>query len=181
MEYLVRSNGYLGSLEDFSSIAIGMRSGQPVYLKDVAKIALAPKPRRGLLDVNGEPAVGGVVVSRYGENPAEVIAGIKNKLQDIEQAFPDIELKPFYDRSNLIEETLATLWEALSLELVITVLIVLLALQSFGSSVLISAVLPIAVFLVFISMHIGFGGQYCCLGRNSNCNWNHGRYGNRHD
>jgi len=153
IEYLIRSKGYLENLEAFRNVPIAKRDNTPIYLKDIAKISLAPKARRGLLDDGGREAVGGVVVARFGENPSEIIDRVKKKVQELELTY-QVEISPFYDRSNLIKETLATLWEALSLELLITILVILLILRSFKSSMLISAMLPMAVLLVFSGMHL---------------------------
>ncbi|MGB0777152.1 MAG: efflux RND transporter permease subunit [Flavobacteriaceae bacterium] len=153
IEYLIRSKGYIENLDEFRSIPIVNRDNTPVYLKDIAKVILAPKARRGLLDKSGREAVGGVVVARFGENPAEVIDLVKRRVGELELTY-QVDIESFYDRSNLIQETLSTLWEALSLELLITILVILLILRSFKSSVLISAMLPMAVLLVFSGMHL---------------------------
>src|SRR5699024_2384550 len=121
-----------------------------------------PAPRRGLLDKEGAEVVGGVVTARYGANPMEVINNVKDKLEELKAVLPSKELSdgtisqltvvPFYDRSELIQETLNTLDEALSLEVLITIFVIIIMVFNLRASVLISGLLPVAVLMVFIAM-----------------------------
>jgi len=104
--------------------------------------------------------VGGVVVARYGANPLEVINHLKDKIEEISPGLPkktladgvesQLTIVPFYDRSELIYETLGTLEEALSLQILITILVIIVMIYNLRASVLISSLLPIAVLMVFI-------------------------------
>ena len=161
-EYLIRALGYVKSLEDLEKSVIEVRNNVPIRIKDVARINLGPASRRGGLDKGGADAVGGVVVARYGANPLEVINNIKQKIQEIKAGLPSktladgsiskVSIVPFYDRSGLIHETLGTLEEALSLEILISILVVLLLVFNLRASFLISSLLPIGVLMTFIVM-----------------------------
>ena len=106
-----------------------------VRIKDIAKVSLGPAQRRGILDKEGAEVVGGVVVARYGANPLEVINNVKEQIDEISRGLPSKTLKdgtvsqvtivPFYDRTELIKETLDTLNEALTLEILITILVII--------------------------------------------------------
>src|SRR5690606_35675049 len=108
--------------------------------------------------------VGGVVVARYGANPMEVIGNVKNKIKEISAGLPSKELSdgrssqltivPFYDRTELIQQTLDTLDEALTYEILITILVIIVMVYNLRASVLIAGLLPIAVLMVFIAMKI---------------------------
>ncbi|OEK05711.1 efflux RND transporter permease subunit [Roseivirga misakiensis] len=162
VEYLVRGLGYVESLKDLENSVVSVNNNTPIRIKDVARVALGPASRRGALDKSGAEAVGGVVVARYGSNPLEVIDNVKAKIEEISLGMPTkyladgtqskLTIVPFYDRTQLIKETIGTLEEALSLEVIITVLVVLVMLLNLRASILVSSLLPIAVLMCFIAM-----------------------------
>ena len=163
-EYLVRGLGYIKSISDIENAVVSSEDYIAIKIKDIAKVTLAPKARRGILDKEGAEVVGGVVVSRYGANPLEVINNVKSKINELSAGLPSKVLKdgrtsqltivPFYDRSELIKETLGTLNEALSLEILITILVIILMMFNLRASILISGLLPVAVLIVFIAMKL---------------------------
>lgn len=162
VEYIVRGLGYLENLEDFELIVVDENNNVPIYLKDVAQIKTGPAQRRGILDKAGADVVGGVVVARDGFNPMEAIINIKEKIDEISPGLPSktladgtesqLKIVPFYDRFELINETIGTLEEAISLQLIIALLVVIIIVFNLRASLVISAVLPISVLLVFIAM-----------------------------
>lgn len=162
VEYFVRGLGYVESIADIENTVVQVTDNVPIHIKDIARVHLGPKTRRGVLDKEGAPAVGGVVIARYGTNPMEVINHVKDKIAEIEQGLPSkkladgtisqVNIIPFYDRSELINETIGTLEEALTLEVYITIIVVILMLLNLKSSLLISASLPVAVLMCFIAM-----------------------------
>jgi Cu(I)/Ag(I) efflux system membrane protein CusA/SilA len=161
-EYLVRGLGYVKSIADIENAVVTSEDFTSIKIKDIAKVSLAPKERRGILDKEGAEVVGGVVVSRYGANPLKVINNVKDKINELSSGLPTKELKdgrtsqltivPFYDRTELIKETLGTLNEALTLEILITILVIIIMVFNLRVSVLISGLLPVAVLMVFIAM-----------------------------
>ena len=163
-EYLVRGLGYIESISDIENAVVSSEDYTSIRIKDIANVSLAPKARRGILDKEGAEVVGGVVVSRYGANPLEVINNVKAKINDISSGLPSKELEdgrtsqltivPFYDRTELIKETLGTLNEALTLEILITILVIIIMVFNIRASVLISGLLPVAVLMVFIAMKL---------------------------
>ena len=161
-EYLIRGLGYIKSLEDLENAAITSRNGVPVRVKDIAKVNFGPGDRRGGLDKEGQEAVGGVVVARYGSNPMDVINNVKAKMAEMESGMPEKTLKdgtvskvtvvPFYDRTQLIRETIGTLEEALTHEVLICIIVVLILVLNLRASVVIAGMLPLAVISTFIVM-----------------------------
>ena len=146
-EYLVRGLGYVKSIEDIEKAVVSSNDFAALKISDVAKVSLGPAARRGILDKEGAEAVGGVVVARDGANPMEVINNVKDKIASISGGLPSKELSdgttsqltivPFYDRSELIHETLGTLNEALSLEILITVFVIVIMVFNLRASILI--------------------------------------------
>ncbi len=163
-EYLVRGLGYIKSISDIENAVVTSEDFTAIKIKDIAKVTLAPKARRGILDKEGAEVVGGVVVARYGANPLEVINNVKSKINELSTGLPlkvlkdgstsQLTIVPFYDRSELIKETLGTLKEALTLEILITILVILIMMFNLRASILISGLLPVAVLMVFIAMKL---------------------------
>lgn len=161
-EYLVRGLGYIKNVSDLEEAVITVRNGVPVKIKDVAFVNLGPATRRGGLDKEGVEAVGGVVVARYGSNPMQVIENVKTKIKEMEAGLPQktladgtvskVTVVPFYDRSGLIQETIGTLETALSHEILICIIVVIVLVFNLRASVIISSILPIAVLCTFIIM-----------------------------
>ena len=164
VEYVVRGLGFLKSADDLEKTVIESRDNVPVMVGNVARVSLGPASRRGVLDKEGAEVVGGVVVVRYGENPLEVIDAVKQKIAEISPGLPrrtlsdgtssQVSIVPFYDRSDLIHETLGTLEEALTHEILITVIVVLVMVLHFRSAILISGLLPLAVLMSFVAMKL---------------------------
>lgn len=162
VEYMVRALGYIQSLEDLEKSVVAERDNVPVRLGDVAKVAFGPGTRRGGLDKGGVEAVGGVVVARYGANPLETIENVKDKIVEIAPGLPSktledgtqskVTIVPFYDRTGLIKETLGTLEEAITLQLLISILVIIVLVLNLKASFLISSLLPIGVLMTFITM-----------------------------
>ena len=164
VEYMVRGLGFIKSLEDIEYTVVKSENNVPIYIKDVAHVALGPALRRGVLDKEGAEAVGGVVVARYGENPLATIKSVKEKIKEISPGLPSktladgtvsqVMIVPFYDRTGLIYETLGTLNHALRDEILITIIVILVMVMHFRSSLLISSMLPLTVLVVFIGMKL---------------------------
>ncbi len=165
VEYLVRGLGYVENLEDLEKAVVAVNGNTPIRIQDVANVNYGPAMRRGALDKGGAEAVGAVVVARYGENPLQVINNVKEKIKEISPGLPaktlddgtvsQVTIVPFYDRSELIYETLGTLEQAITLQVLITIIVVVVMVMNLRSSVLISGMLPLAVLMTFIAMKIG--------------------------
>ncbi len=171
MEYLVRGKGFIGSgktlaqtIQEIEQTVILTRHGVPVRVKDVAQVQVGPAFRDGALDWNGQEAVGGVVVMRFGENPRQVIQRVKEKIASLEPELKGIRILPVYDRTLLIDETVATLTDALWKETVITIAVVVLGLLHLRASLSIAVTLPMAVLMAFIAMKLfGVDGNIMSL------------------
>ena len=151
VEYFIRGLGFVNSVADLEQSIVANHGETPIRIQDIASVRMGPTMQRGTLDKNGYEAVGGVVVSRHGANPMEVIQRIKSKIKEIEPSLP-VHIVPFYDRSGLIEETLLTLREAIVLQILIAILVVVAMVQKAGPAALISILLPIAVLMSFLAM-----------------------------
>ena len=155
-EYMVVADGYLSSIEDLQSIPLGMnKNGTPILLKDIADINLGPQMRRGIAELNGEgEAVGGVIIMRSGENAAEVIQTIKDKLEELKGGLPPgVEIVTVYDRSGLINRAVNNIWEKLVEEFIVVALVCIIFLFHFRSSLVAIISLPIGILAAFTVMY----------------------------
>lgn len=164
VEYLIRGLGYIKSTDDLANSVIAVRNNVPVRIKDVANTTFGPATRRGGLDKAGSEAVGAVVVARYGSNPMAVITNVKDKIKEIEAGLPQktlpdgsiskVTVVPFYDRTGLIQETIGTLESALTDEILISIIVILVLVLNLQSSLIVAGLLPLGVLLTFILMHL---------------------------
>jgi Cu(I)/Ag(I) efflux system membrane protein CusA/SilA len=161
MEFIVRGRGFIGSgknvgeaIEQIEKTVVITREGVPVRVRDLAQVQIGPAFREGALDFNGQEAVGGVVVMRYGENPRAVIKRVREKIASLEPELDGIKIQAVYDRTVLIEETVATLSNALIDETLITIAVMVLFLLHVRASIVISVTLPMAVLMAYIAMKL---------------------------
>jgi len=162
VEYIIRGLGYVKNLEDLEVSVVAVRNNVPVRIKDVAHVVFGPATRRGGLDKDGSEAVGAVVVARYGSNPMDVIGNVKNKIKEIEAGLPQktlpdgsiskVTIVPFYDRTGLIMETIGTLESALSHEILISIIVIIVLVMNLRASLIVAGLLPIGVLMTFILM-----------------------------
>ncbi len=164
VEYIIRGLGYVKNLDDLEISVVAARNNVPVRIKDVARIAFGPATRRGGLDKAGSEAVGAVVVARYGSNPMDVINNVKDKIKEIEAGLPQktlpdgtvskVTIVPFYDRTGLIKETIGTLESALSHEILISIIVIIILVMNLRASLIVAGLLPIGVLMTFILMRL---------------------------
>ena len=155
-EYMVRSGGYLGSLDDFRSIPVmTSEAGVTVLLKDVARIQIGPEMRRGIAELNGEGEVaGGIIVMRSGKNALETIEAVKAKLETLKPGLPaGVEIITTYDRSELINRAVENLRRKLIEEFIVVALVCFAFLFHLRSALVAIVSLPIGILMAFIVMH----------------------------
>jgi Cu(I)/Ag(I) efflux system membrane protein CusA/SilA len=154
-EFVVRGKGFFKSISDIENVVVAVKNNSPIRVKDLASVNIGPGFRRGALDKNGIESVGGVVTMRFGENPKEVIDNVKKRLEVVNKGLPKgVKLVPFYDRTEVIERTIGTVYSALGQEVIITIIVILLFLLHFKSSILVSLTLPFGVGISFILMKL---------------------------
>ncbi len=166
-QYMIRGLGYLHSLDDLATVAVGSKNGTPVLLRDLGTVSLGPDIREGVAEWNGEgETVGGIVVMRQGMNALTVIQGVKRKLHEIAPSLPPgVEIYAGYDRSDLIYASIKTLQRDLLEEAAIVSVVIVVFLFHFRSALIAILALPIAVLVSFIPMHLlGVSSNIMSLG-----------------
>ncbi len=154
-EFMVRGLGYIKSIEDLENIPVSAdKKGTPVFLKNIARVALGPELRRGVLDFNGTgEAVGGIIVMRYGENALAVIDRVKTRLAEVTSGLPEsVSVLPVYDRSALILRAIENLKKTLLEESFIVALVCIIFLFHMRSALVGIITLPIGVLVSFLIM-----------------------------
>jgi len=153
--YNVLGLGYVNSVTDLEQIAVATNNGTPVLIRDLGMVTLGPDLREGFAEWNGAgEAVGGIVVMRFGENALNVINGVKRKLDQLRKSLPPgVEIVAGYDRSGLIEDSIATLKRELIEEAIIVSLVIIVFLFHFRSALIPILTLPLAVLASFIPMY----------------------------
>lgn len=154
-EYIVRGQGYIQSARDVENIVVGTGSnGTPIYIKNLGRVQFGGDIRRGSLEKDGTgQVVGGIVVMRYGENAKDVIDRVKERIKEISPGLPQgVEIKPAYDRSDIITASIETLKSALFEEALVVSIVVFLFLLHVRSVIRVIIEIPVAVLIAFICM-----------------------------
>ena len=166
-EYLVHGRGYLQGIEDLQKVVLKADALTPVVLRDVARVELGPDERRGLTELNGDgEVVSGIAVQRYGANALDVIANVKEKIEEIAPSLPeDVTIEAVYDRSDLIYRAIDTLQRTLIEESIIVALVCVVFLLHVRSALVAMIMLPVGVLMAFIAMHaLGINSTIMSLG-----------------
>ncbi len=152
--YIIKGSGYIKNIKEIEEIPIKTINSTPIRVKDVATVQMGGDLRLGIIDENGQgEKVGGIVIMRYGENAKDVIDRIKEKLPEIEKGLPvGVKFKTAYDRSDLIEATIATLKEAVIEEIIVVAIVLLIFLFHVRSALIVIVTIPLSVLISFIMM-----------------------------
>jgi CzcA family heavy metal efflux pump len=153
--YIIKTSGYLKSIEEIENIPLKTVNTIPVKIRDVASVQMTGESRLGIFDLDGKgEVVGGIVVMRYGENAAEVITGVKKKMSEVAKGFPQgVRFNIVYDRSELIEESVSSVKTILIEEIIVVSLVVIFFLFHWRSAVSIIIQIPITIATSFILLN----------------------------
>jgi len=153
--YIIKTTGYLKSIEEIENIALKTVNTVPVKISDVGSVQMTGETRLGIFDQNGEgEVVGGIVVMRYGENADEVITAVKKKMEEVSKGFPQgVKFNIIYDRSELIQESVSSIKTTLIEEMIVVSLVVILFLFHWRSAVSIIIQIPITLATSFILLN----------------------------
>ncbi|MEO5599622.1 MAG: efflux RND transporter permease subunit [Cyclobacteriaceae bacterium] len=152
--YIIKSSGYIKNASEIENISVKTINATSVRIKDIASVQMGGELRLGIVDENGEgEKVGGIVIMRYGENAKQVIDRVKDKLEDVTKGLPDgIKIKAAYDRSDLINSTIATLREAVTEEIIVVALVLFIFFLHVRSALIVVITIPVSVLFAFILM-----------------------------
>jgi cobalt-zinc-cadmium resistance protein CzcA len=155
--YVVRGIGLLNSIPDIENIIVEFVKDNPVLVKDVADVKESDMPRVGQVGLDGnDDVVEGIVVQRKGENPSEVLARIKDKVEELNTKIlpPDVKMVTFYDRDNLIEFCAHTVKHNLIEGIVLVTVIVFVFMANWRTTVIVSIIIPLALLFAFMCLKL---------------------------
>jgi CzcA family heavy metal efflux pump len=153
--YIIKSDGYLKSMDELGAIAIANQGGMPIRISDIAAVQMTGESRLGIFDQDGEgERVGGIVVMRYGENAAAVIDAVKAKMQEVAKGLPEgMSFDIVYDRGELIRESIDSIRHTLIEEMIVVSLVVIIFLFHWRSALSIIIQIPITIAASFILLN----------------------------
>lgn len=153
--YIIKTSGYLKSVEEIASIPIKNQNGTPIRVSDIGTVQMTGETRLGIFDQDGEgERVGGIVVMRYGENAAEVIDKVKAKMAEVAKGLPKgVKFDIVYDRGELIKESIDSIKNTLIEEMIVVSLVVIIFLFHWRSAVSIIIQIPITIAASFILLN----------------------------
>ncbi len=173
-EFIVRSVGLAGNIEDLQNIVLSSEDGIPIYLRQVADIQIGGAIRRGVQTRNGiKEVVSGQVVKLYGTNSSTVIRRVEKKLKEINKILPQgIRIVPYYEQKTLVEAAVKTVTNALLIGVILVALILILFMGSLRPSIVVALAIPFSILFSFIGMRffnisinlMSFGGLAIAIG-----------------
>ncbi len=152
-QYLIRSPGQLADRDEISGITVATRDGVPVYLSDVAEVKQGSELRTGAATRNGEEVVLGTVFMLVGENSRIVAQAVADRLDGIRDSLPEgVQLEPLYDRTSLVDKTIATVTRNLAEGALLVIAVLLLLLGNWRAALVTAAVIPVAMLITVTGM-----------------------------
>jgi heavy metal efflux system protein len=154
-QYLIRGLGLLRSPDDIGNVVLASRSGVPVHVRDVANVRISNVPREGIVGQDDcDDVVTGIVLMRKGENPSEVLKGVKAKIELLNHSIlpGGVQIVPFYDRTWLINTTLHTVFKNLAEGAMLVAFVLLLFLGNLRAALIVAIMIPLSLLATFIGL-----------------------------
>lgn len=155
-QLVIRSEGIFANIEDIAQVAVATRAGTPVFLRDIASVREGWTPRQGIVGRGKDPdAIEGIVLMRRGENPSVVLAAVREKVKELNQAIlpKGTQIVPFYDRTELVSKTLETVGRNLLEGAVLVTVVLFVFLLDLRAALIVATVIPLSLFSAFIYLH----------------------------
>lgn len=168
-QYLIRGEGLLATTDDIGDVVVSAsESGTPVYVRDIASVAIAPMVRQGAVTRDGRgEIVTGIVMMRMGANSREVVTMAKEALDGMKDSLAKlgVEIDPFYDRTDLVKKTVHTVAKSLIEGGLLVVFVLFIMLGNLRAGLLVSLVIPLSMLVAFLGMRrFGVSGNLMSLG-----------------
>src|ERR1700729_3283574 len=154
--YYVRGLGLIRDTRDIGDVVIGSQNGVPVRVRDVGEVAIGSAPRLGEFGFNKtDDAVEGVVMMLRGEQTQNVLKGVEEKTKQLNEHIlpPDVKVRPYYDRSDLVQLTIDTVEHNMVLGMALVLIVLMCFLVSLRAAVIVALTIPVALLFSFIFLH----------------------------
>jgi cobalt-zinc-cadmium resistance protein CzcA len=159
--YYVRGIGLLKNVEDIGEVVVGAANGVSVRIKDIGAVVIGHAPRLGIFGFQtkvkkDDDAVEGVILMRRGEQTQNVLEGVEKKTEEINRTLlpPDVKVRPYYDRSDLVRVTTDTVESNLLRGMALVFIVLIFFLVSFRAAVITALTIPLALLFAFIFLHL---------------------------
>ena len=167
-QQVIRGEGLVGSLEDIENIVVAAsREGTPVYIKNIANVAFAPRVRQGAVTRDGRgEAVTGVVMMLIGANSRAVAQNVRQRLEEIQPSLPPgVEIDTYYDRTDLVRKTIRTVSKNLIEGGLLVIAVLLLLLGNVRGGLIVASAIPLSMLVAFTGMvYAKLSGNLMSLG-----------------
>ena len=166
-QQVIRGEGLVGSLQDIENIVVSAEGGTPIYVKNVARVAFAPRVRQGAVTRDGRgEVVTGVVMMLIGDNSRVVAQRVKEKLEEIQKSLPPgVTIDTYYDRTELVQRTIKTVTKNLVEGGVLVVVVLFLMLGNLRAGLIAASAIPLAMLIAFTGMsYANISGNLMSLG-----------------
>jgi cobalt-zinc-cadmium resistance protein CzcA len=154
--FYVRGLGLVNKTEDIGSIVVSSNNGVPVHIRDVGEVTIGNAPRLGEFGFQrNDDAVEGVILMRRGEQTQNVLAGVEKKTEELNHGVlpPDVRIRPFYDRSDLVQLTIETVEHNLMLGMVLVLIVLIFFLVSVRAAIIVALTIPLGLLFAFILLN----------------------------
>jgi heavy metal efflux system protein len=154
--YYVRGLGLVRDTSDIGNVVVGSQNGVPVRVHDIGEVAIGSAPRLGQFGFNKtDDAVEGVIMMRRGEQTQNVLKGVEEKTKELNEHIlpPDVKVRPYYDRSDLVQLTIDTVEHNMLLGMALVLIVLMCFLVSIRAAVIVALTIPLALFFAFILLH----------------------------
>ncbi len=153
-EYLVRGIGLLETIDDLRNVQLKVINGTPIRLGDVAEVDFGREIRRGVVTLNGQKeVVAGIVMKLFGTNTSDIIAGLNQKIPEVQESLPKgVKLIPYYNQSTLVSNAVNTVRDALFQGALLVIFILALFLGNARSAFIVALALPVCALIAAIFM-----------------------------
>lgn len=154
--YYVRGLGLIRTTEDIGDVVVGSQNGVPIRIRDIGDVEIGHAPRLGEFGFDKrDDAVEGVVMMRRGEQTQNVLKGVEAKTKQLNEQLlpPDIKVRPFYDRSDLVQLTIDTVEHNLLLGMALVLIVLMAFLVSVRAAVIVALTIPLSLLFAFIFLH----------------------------
>jgi heavy metal efflux system protein len=154
--YYVRGLGLVRDTSDIGNVVVGSQNGVPIRIHDIGEVTIGNAPRLGEFGFNKtDDAVEGVIMMRRGEQTQNVLKGVEEKTKELNEHIlpPDVKVRPFYDRSDLVQLTIDTVEHNMLLGMALVLIVLMAFLVSMRAAVIVALTIPLALLFSFIFLH----------------------------
>jgi cobalt-zinc-cadmium resistance protein CzcA len=154
--FYVRGLGLVNKTEDIGDIVVGNNNGVPVRIRDIGDVTIGHAPRLGEFGFGkDDDRVEGVILMLTGEQTQNVLARVEKKTEELNHGIlpPDVKIRPFYDRSDLVQLTISTVEHNLLIGMALVLIVLLFFLVSARAAIIVALTIPLSLLFAFILLH----------------------------